>query len=310
MTPLTAPLDREALRAMYPERDGKRMSDNMVQARWIFLLYGNLSALLADNDKAFVAADNLWYPVEKQSKERQAPDVYVVFGRPKGDRGSYMQWLEDDIPVTVVFEIRSPGNSQEEMIKKYLFYDHHGVEEYYDYDPDSNRLQIYTRGQATLRQHRDISSFVSPRLGIRFEMTEPEMTVFGPNGVRFCSFVELDAQYEEEKERREEAERRTDMAKRQADEAKRQADEAKRQADEARRQADEAQRTRDEARRQADEAQRARDEARRHAEVDAKRADAADRLNVRLKELSRKARRGQATPEEIAELERLEDESA
>ena len=75
MTPLTAPLDREALRAMYPARDGKPMSDNMTQARWIHLLYGNLCALVVTRDDVFVASDNLWYPLEKQRDERQAPDV-------------------------------------------------------------------------------------------------------------------------------------------------------------------------------------------------------------------------------------------
>jgi Uma2 family endonuclease len=31
----------------------------------------------------------------------------VVFGRSKGDRGSYQQWKEDNIPPQVVFEILS-----------------------------------------------------------------------------------------------------------------------------------------------------------------------------------------------------------
>ncbi len=31
----------------------------------------------------------------------------VVFGRPKGDRGSYKQWLENQIAPQVVFEILS-----------------------------------------------------------------------------------------------------------------------------------------------------------------------------------------------------------
>ena len=35
----------------------------------------------------------------------------VVFGRPKGRRGSYRQWEEDNIPPQVVFEILSPGNN-------------------------------------------------------------------------------------------------------------------------------------------------------------------------------------------------------
>ena len=243
MSPYAPPLDAEALRAIYPESDGKRMSDNMVQARWIFLFYGNLIALLADRPDAFVAADNLWYPVEGKPKLRVAPDVYVVFGRPKGDRGSYMQWLEGDVPLTVAVEILSPRNTKKMMAKKLRFYDRHGVEEYYVYDPDDNTLEIYTRDGGRLRRQRDIAAFVSPRLGIRFEMTQPEMTVYGPKGRQFLSFDELE----------------------------RQAEEAKRRAD-----------------------------------ANAKRADDNARLVLRVTELSRKFRRGQATPEEVAELDRLE----
>jgi Uma2 family endonuclease len=289
MTPFSPPLDAEALRAMYPESDGKPMSDNTVQARWIFLLYGNLCALLRGNDRAFVAADNLWYPVEKQPKVRVAPDVYVVFGRPKGDRGSYMQWLEDGIPLTVAFEVLSPRNSKKEMAKKLRFYDRHGVEEYYVYDPDANTLEIRTRAGGRLSRYRSIPAFVSPRLGIRFEMTRPEMTVFGPNGVRFRTFEELQAQYEEEKEAREDAQRRADEARQLAESRGKRADDATKRADDATKRADDATKRADDA---------------------TKRADDNARRAARLADLGRKVRRGQATPEEVAELERLEEETA
>ena len=115
------PRGQAALRAMYPECDGKRLSESMPQARWIFLLYGNLCAMCSRRD-AFVAADNLWYPVEGRPDLRQGSDVYVAFGRPTGDRGSYMQWLEGGIPLTVVFEILSPVSTAEEMDAKFAFY--------------------------------------------------------------------------------------------------------------------------------------------------------------------------------------------
>ncbi|MBA4466810.1 Uma2 family endonuclease, partial [Cylindrospermopsis raciborskii CS-506_A] len=69
----------------------------------------------------------------------------VVFGRPKAHRGSYRQWEEDNIPPQVVFEILSPGNTQDEMDKKKLFYLKHGVEEYYVYDPDRISLEVSIR---------------------------------------------------------------------------------------------------------------------------------------------------------------------
>jgi Uma2 family endonuclease len=65
----------------------------------------------------FVAGDLLWYPVEGHPEIRVAPNVLVAFDRPKGDRGSYRQWQEDNVDPQVVFEILSPGNTLKEMTK-------------------------------------------------------------------------------------------------------------------------------------------------------------------------------------------------
>src|SRR3954468_6978830 len=115
----------------YPDDDGLPMADNTIQLRWIVALYDNLSALFHAAGDVFVAGNHLWYPVEDHPEIRSAPDVMVVFGRPKGDRGSYKQWEEDHVPVTVAFEVLSPGNDPFEMADKLAFYDDHGVEEYY-----------------------------------------------------------------------------------------------------------------------------------------------------------------------------------
>ena len=50
-----------------------------------------------------MAGDLLWYSVEGNNKLRQAPDVMVVFGVEKGDRGSYQQCQENNIVPQVVF---------------------------------------------------------------------------------------------------------------------------------------------------------------------------------------------------------------
>src|SRR4051794_9404762 len=80
-----APAGRPAGPIQYPERDGKPMADNTKQARWIFVLYGNLCALFREVSDVFVAADLFWYAVEGDPGAVQAPDVLVVFGRPRGD---------------------------------------------------------------------------------------------------------------------------------------------------------------------------------------------------------------------------------
>ena len=269
----------------HPDSDGKRMADNTKQYEWIQLIEGNLTAMFAGRPDVFIAGDLLWYP-DKHSEERAAPDVMLVFGRPKGHRGSYKQWLEDEVPVTVAFESRSPCNDDNEMAQKFSFYDEYGVEEYYIYDPDTNKLEVFVRGLATFRQVHDIPSHVSRRLGIRFEMTQPEMTIYGPNGKRFVSIAVKHAEAEAERSRADEEKRLGDEARRQAEKEKRRGDEAERRGDEARRRADEAERQATESKRQTDEIKR--------------QADAAITGTARLKELSRKARQGQASAEEVA----------
>ena len=295
MSTIAATGPRGIVPIVYPESDGKPVAESTKQLRWITLLYDNLRAQFADRPDVFVAGDNFWYPVEGEPAQVLAPDVYVVFGRPKGDRGSYKQWLEDDVPLTVAFEVRSPGNTDDEMAKKFYFYDDHGVEVYYVYDPETNRLEVFVRGLATFRQVHDIASYASRRMGIRFEMTKPEMTVYGRDGERFIDFTESKAETRVERAQKDEAKREADDAKREADESKRQAEDAKREADESKRQAEDA-------KREADEADRRTGKAERQAEAAIARA-------ARLVGLGRKARRGQASAEEVAELERLEDEA-
>src|SRR5262249_41059658 len=162
------------------------------QLEWITLLYGNLRILFGDREDVFVGGDLLWYPVEGEPTIVNAPDVFVVFGRPKGDRGSYKQWEEAGVPFTVVFEVLSPGNTVTEMEKKLAFYEEHGVEEYYLYDPDANFLTVRCRRGTTLVGVRPANGHISTRLGIRFELTDSGMTVYHPNGRRFLSVEELE----------------------------------------------------------------------------------------------------------------------
>ena len=175
---------------IYPDSDGKPMADNTLQFRWITMIKANLDWLFADDDNVFVAGDLLWYPLEGNNKKRQAPDVMVVFGRPKGERGSYQQWKEDNIAPQVVFEILSPGNTQTEMSRKLLFYERYEVEEYYIYDPHKNELSGLLRGEEGLEIIENIDGWISPRLGIRFEIAEPELKLYYPDGNSFTTYTQ------------------------------------------------------------------------------------------------------------------------
>lgn len=197
---------------IYPDSDGQPMSDNTKQFRWIVIIKENLEILFADNSNVFVAGDLLWYPVEGDNTIRRGPDILVAFGRPKGDRGSYKQWLENNIPPQVVFEILSPGNTLKEMAKKLEFYERHGVEEYYLYDPDEEDLTGWLRSPERLEVIEQINGWQSPRLGISFELTPCGLEIKYPTGEKFLSSVELHEKAEAEKQRAEAEKQRADQA--------------------------------------------------------------------------------------------------
>ena len=172
---------------VYPWSDGEPMADNTLQWDWIAVLKGNIDVLVED----FVAGDLLWYPVEGRPDIRRAPDVLVALGRPKGHRGSYMQFLEDDVVPQIVIEVLSPKNTKKEMRDKRIFYDLYGVDEYYVIDPDRHRLTVWIRDGDALQSVDYGESFTSPLLGIRFVQRDGEvLEVFHPDGEPFRSFAE------------------------------------------------------------------------------------------------------------------------
>jgi Uma2 family endonuclease len=185
---------------IYPDRDGLPMSDNTLQFNWIVKIKENLEILYADRSDVFVAGDLLWYPVEGDQRIRRAPDAMVAFGATKGNRGSYQQWIENNIAPQVVFEILSPGNRLAEMIAKYEFYSRYGVEEYYVYEPERVELTGWIRRNGELQVIEPIEGWVSPCLGIRFELGET-LEIFRPDGEPFRSPVEIAQEAKVQKER-------------------------------------------------------------------------------------------------------------
>jgi Uma2 family endonuclease len=161
------------------------MADNTLQFDWIALLKWNAEAYLRDDPAAFVAGDHLIYPVEGDADERQAPDVYVAFGRPKGYRGSYKVWEEGGVFPQVIFEVWSPNNRQGKMEDKRRFYERYGVEEYYIVYPDFPMfVEGWRRVAGNLEKigEEQMADFTSPRLGLRFHMVKGQLTVYGPDG--------------------------------------------------------------------------------------------------------------------------------
>lgn len=204
---------------IYPDSDGQPMANNTEQFRWILVIQQNLDWLVADDPNVFVAGDLFWYPVEGKPQIVNAPDVMVVFGATKRKRGSYQQWNEGGITPQVVFEILSPSNSQDEMDRKLLFYERYGVEEYYIYNPDKHQLRGFVRGEVGLDIIPVMANWVSPRLGIRFDLSGDELQIYRPDGTKFFSYIEICELLEQEKQRAQQAEAALTLERQKAEQA-------------------------------------------------------------------------------------------
>jgi len=217
----------------YPDSDGLPMSDNTLQNDWMFKIKGGLSTLFLNDPNVFVACDLLWYPVQGDQNKRMGPDVMVVFGRPKGRRGSYKQWEEGNLPPHVVFEVLAPGNRPGEMDRKFRFYEQYGVEEYYVYDPDDGSLEGWRRVGNHLEAIPQMAGHVSPRLGIRFDPGEgpDNLRIFRPDGTLFLSFDELSEKSEAEERRADEEHLRAEEQARVAEAERQRADEERQRAE-------------------------------------------------------------------------------
>ncbi len=211
-TPLP-PLDSPFL---YPESDGKPMADNTLQYQWIVRLVSNLKHLFREQT-VFVAGDLLWYPqqVTVPPAPAQAPDALVVFGRPAGERRSYKQWEEENIPPQVVFEILSESNTARDMLNRQQFYRQYGVLEMFFYDPESHDFWGLVRTHQA-QEFEPITPlnfpWISPLLGVRFEMFADGLAVFHPNGE---PFQDPETLFEE----RDLAQQERDLAQRERDRA-------------------------------------------------------------------------------------------
>jgi Uma2 family endonuclease len=238
MTSVVAPSTRAGI--IYPDSDGLPMAENTLQYRWMMTIVGNLEHLFADDPNVFVAGDLFWYPVEGHPEICVAPDALVAFGRPKGDRLSYMQWEEGNVPPQVVFEVLSPSNRGGEMVRKSEFYRRYGVEEYYVLDADPRRLELsgYLRQGDNLVEVPAMNGHVSPRLGARFDLTDQGLRIFRPDGRPFLTFEEIARRAEQDRRLAEQERKRATQEQQRADQEHQKAEQERQNAERERQRAE------------------------------------------------------------------------
>ena len=79
------------------------------------------------------------------------------------------------------------------MLRKLEFYERHGVQEYYVYDPDSFAFTVLWRSpEGRLVPQEETTEIVSPLLGLRFVAPgDAPWTIYYADGERLKSYQEL-----------------------------------------------------------------------------------------------------------------------
>ena len=180
--------DRSLDHVIYPESDDEPMSECALQGLAIRTLVLGFERLYSGRDDVFVGADQFWYPVKGEPKIVAAPDTMVVVGLPVKptlrEIGSYRQW-EHGGHVALAIEVLSPSNTWAEMVRKRQFYDRHGVDEYWVFDPAAGALEVWVR-EADALSERAVpeTGLVSPTSGVLLKVVAGELAVHDPGGGR------------------------------------------------------------------------------------------------------------------------------
>lgn len=208
----------------YPDSDDEPMAENMLQAEIIRTLILGFQRRYAGRPDVLVAGDAFWYPVRGEPKVVLAPDTLVVVDLPAPPdfrvMGSYRQF-EFGGHVALVVEVLSPSNTWAEMVRKRQFYDRHGADEYWAFDPDHGALEVWVRqGDALVELPVPEEGIVSPATGVTVRLIDGMLAVFDAGSDRRWLFPLDEAMRAEAERERAEAEReRADAERERADAA-------------------------------------------------------------------------------------------
>lgn len=209
---------------VYPESDGKPMAENPLQGAAIRYLVTGFQRLFHGRPDAFVGGDFFWYPVEGDPTTVAAPDVTVIVDLPRpvteAEMPSYRQWVYGG-QVLVAVEVLSPSNTWREMTRKFHFYERHGVQEYWVFEPEDGTLRVFLRdGEHLVAVSEQVGEsgreqggvIISPTTGLRVWVDGITLVVADPDGRVWRTPVEEVIRAEQEAARAELEAARADAA--------------------------------------------------------------------------------------------------
>ena len=147
----------------YPASDGKPMAETDWHRKLLMELLQIIDHHFREHDDVYVSGDLLIYYKMGDNTKSVAPDVFVVRGVAKKQRGTYITWEESRTP-DFVLELASPSTVQHDLTaKKDLYESVLKVKEYYIYDP-LHQIQPHFMGFRLVDGVYQEIAFVNERL--------------------------------------------------------------------------------------------------------------------------------------------------
>ncbi|MDB9454906.1 Uma2 family endonuclease [Dolichospermum circinale] len=189
----------------YPEEDGKPMAEGDLQCSYLTYARNVLRIYFQNRPDVYVAGNLFIYYEKGYPGSVVAPDVFVVFGVEKHDRGSYKTWEENDQTPGFVLEITSRSTRSQDQGAKKGIYAFLGVSEYFQYDPTADYLSPQLQGlhlvdgnylpilQQGVNDH--IISLKSEVLGLELRLEDGKLRFYNPvtNQILFTHEEEVTA---------------------------------------------------------------------------------------------------------------------
>ncbi|MCY3739587.1 MAG: Uma2 family endonuclease [Candidatus Poribacteria bacterium] len=197
----------------YPSSDGKSMAETDWHRKLLMALIQTIEHHFREHDDVYVSGDLLIYYKMGDNTKSVAPDVFVVQGVAKKQRGTYLTWEESHTP-DFVLELASPSTFRHDLTgKKDLYESVLKVKEYYIYDP-LHQIQPHFIGFRLVDGTYEEIAFVNERLPssvLNLELGEHDGTlgVYDPTTEQWLAPPEERA--EQAEERAEQAEERAEQ---------------------------------------------------------------------------------------------------
>lgn len=189
---------------LYPESDGKPITETERHFRELIKNFNRIEKHLADIPDVYVLGDMMMYYEEGNPRKSISPDIFVAFGIGKKERRIYKIW-EEGKPPDFVLEFPSKGTYRTDLTRKVQLYAEIGIPEYFVYDVNRRYLPAPLLGFRLMGDaYVEIPALAnggipSVTLGLEFHVLEDSLGIYDPEAEAWLKTSDEHAEDAEER---------------------------------------------------------------------------------------------------------------